>query len=136
VSTPVRALTCRIPRADPAAASSAACTRPIRPAAKCGDAGGCYCRFAYSLSATITREDWDCGRCCAALTNDFGLDLIDRANNTRTNCESDTFPFKLPTEQGCGNVLLKLEALLDASPAAAVPPALGLALVLGLALAC
>jgi len=97
-----RALTCSIPRADPVFVAGRDCVRTTRPVANCGDSGGCYCRFAYNaLSSSITREDWDCGRCCPDLTGDFGRDLTQRHNNTMVNCLSTAFPLALPDAPGC-----------------------------------
>ena len=101
----LRGFECRIPRADPVFEPGADCTRTTRAVAKCGDAAGCYCRFEYSeLASSLTREEWDCGRCCPALTGDFGRDLTQRHNNTNTNCLTTAFPLAVSTTNGCEGI--------------------------------
>lgn len=78
------------------------CHRIMRPITQCGDAGGCYCRFEYvSLASAATREPWDCGKCCPALTGIFGRDLVEKHNNTRANCLDAMLAFRLPGDNAC-----------------------------------
>lgn len=96
-----RMTTCRAPIATPDPAASD-CNRIVRPVSQCGDAGGCYCRFEYvPLASAATREPWDCGKCCPALTGIFGRDLVEKHNNTRANCLDSALAFRLPGDNAC-----------------------------------